>query len=316
MKMMDKDLVSVVIPTYKRSETLENAIKSIQNQTYPNLEIIVVDDNANFPEYREKNRELLRKYPEVILVENKKNLGGGLARNEGIKIAKGKFIAFLDDDDEYLPTKIEKQYDLYKKLNNDNIAMIYCYANMINVDKSTYIRKVDLEGVLLKENIENCIAATSWWFCPKDKLEAVGGFEDISSRQDASLILKFFLKGYEVYRVPEVLLNYYWHDGSNGISKVNWKAVEAEEKYRKLYMDATKDVENDEKNEIMYIYSLRLARMYIRLKDRKKAFNEFKTMFKLHGINAKNMQILFGIIFNRLYVKMAIKKEEKRTREN
>ncbi|MCI8412249.1 MAG: glycosyltransferase family 2 protein [Clostridia bacterium] len=308
------ELISVIIPTYKRSETLERAIKSIEDQTYPNIEIIVVDDNADFPEYREKNRQIVKKHEKVIFVENKNNLGGGLARNEGIKIAKGKFVAFLDDDDEYLPEKIEKQYNLYKKLKNDNIAMIYCYAKMINVDKSTYTRKVDFEGIPIIENVNNCIAATSWWFCPKEKLEAVGGFEDISSRQDASLLLKFLLNGYEIYRVPEILLNYYWHDGTNGISKVDWKAIEAEKKYRKIFMDNAGDLREEEKREIIYIFSSRLANMYIRLGDRKKAFEELLNMLKVHKISIKNIKIILGIVFNKLYVKIAIYKNKKRKR--
>lgn len=309
---MENELISVIIPTYKRNETLERAIKSVENQTYSSIEIIVVDDNAKFPEYRENNREIIKRHKNIIFIENKENLGGGLSRNEGIKKAKGKYIAFLDDDDEYLPEKLEKQYNLYKKLKNDNIAMIYCYAKMINVDKSTYIKKVDFEGTPLIENINNCIAATSWWFCPKEKLESVGGFEDISSRQDASLILKFLLKGYEVYRVPEILLNYYWHDELSGISKVDWKAVEAEEKYKKIFVDNAKEISEKEKKEIMYIFSKRLAKMYIRLGDRKKAYSELKKMLTIHKINKKNTQIILGILANKLYIKIANGKDKKR----
>lgn len=306
------DLITVIIPTYKRNETLERAIRSVECQTYPNIEIIVVDDNAEFPEYREKNKQMAKKHSQVIFLENKQNLGGGLTRNEGIKHAKGKFIAFLDDDDEYLPEKLEKQYNLYKKLKNNNIAMIYCYAKMINLDQSSYIRKVDIEGTPLIENVTNCIAATSWWFCPKEKLEEVGGFEDISSRQDASLLLKFLLKEYEIYRVPEVLLNYYWHDGTNGISKVDWKAIEAEKSYRQIFIENSNNVELKEKKEIMYIFSSRLANMYIRLGDKKKAFKELINMLKIHKFSIRNIKTFFGIVFNTLYVKIAIYKNRKR----
>ena len=311
---MKYELVSVIIPTYKRNETLERAIISVINQTYPNIEIIVVDDNAEFPEYREANRRLLKRYKKVKLIENERNLGGGLTRNQGIKVAKGKFIAFLDDDDEFLPTKIEKQYNLYKKMNNSNIAMIYCYANMINIDGTQYELKKDFEGVQLVENVKNCIAATSWWFCSKEKLEKVGGFEDISSRQDASLLLKFFLNGYEVYRVPEILLNYYWHNSENGISKVDQKSIEAEKKYKDIFLKNAHTVDIKNKNEIMYFFSVRLAKMYIRLKNKKAAIKELKQMIEIHKLRKDNIQIIIGIIFNKLYVKVANYKDKTRER--
>ena len=110
------DKVSIIIPTYKRSDLLERAIKSVINQTYKNIEIIVVDDNVNNSKEHLQNLKIIEKYPQIIYIKNKKNLGGGLTRNVGIKASTGEYIAFLDDDDEFYPTKIEKQYQLYKSL--------------------------------------------------------------------------------------------------------------------------------------------------------------------------------------------------------
>ena len=85
------DLVSVIITTYKRSNLIERAILSVLNQTYKNIEIIVVDDNANFPEERKKTETIVKKYSSIIYIANPKNLGGALSRNEGIYRAKRKF---------------------------------------------------------------------------------------------------------------------------------------------------------------------------------------------------------------------------------
>ena len=63
------ELISVIIPTYKRSETLERAIKSVMAQTYKNIEIIVVDDNAEYPEYRIRNKKMIEKYKDIIFIE-------------------------------------------------------------------------------------------------------------------------------------------------------------------------------------------------------------------------------------------------------
>ena len=159
-------LVSVIIPTYNRIDTLERAIKSVKSQTYKNIEVLVIDDNANNHNIRKEVEKIVSKFQNIKLIQNKENLGGGLSRNEGIKNAKGEYIAFLDDDDEFYPEKIEKQYELYKKLNNDKVGLIYCYAKYVG-SKSQIIRKVDYEGIPLKEHLVLCIAATSWWFCPK-----------------------------------------------------------------------------------------------------------------------------------------------------
>lgn len=306
------ELISVIIPTYKRSKTLKRAIDSVINQTYKNIEIIVVDDNSNYPECREYNRKLVSQYKQIVFIENKINLGGGLARNEGIRIAKGKYIAFLDDDDEFYPNKIMEQYKLYKKLNNSNIGMIYCYANMINIDNSSYISRVDLEGNVLTEHVKSCVAATSWWFCPKEKLLSVGGFEDISSRQDASLLLKMFLKGYEVYRVPEVLLKYYWHDSNGGISKTAYSSVEAEEKYRDIFLQNSDGLNDKIKRKILYLFSYRLAMLYILLGEKTQAKNEYIKMLKYEILSIKNFRTLFGILFNGAYRWISKRKNSKR----
>ena len=97
-------LVSVVIPTYSRNDVLERAIDGILRQTHQNLDVIVVDDNAPKSEWRASTELLMQKYrndTRVRYIQNAQNLGGAGARNEGIKVAKGDYIAFLDDDDEY-----------------------------------------------------------------------------------------------------------------------------------------------------------------------------------------------------------------------
>lgn len=302
--MKNSELISVVIPTYNRSATLKRAIDSVLNQTYGNIEIIVVDDNAQLPEFREHNRKLIQSYErEIVFLENTANLGGGLSRNEGIKAARGRYIAFLDDDDEYLPDKIEAQYNYFIAQNNPNLAMVYCYAEMIRVDGSSYLFKKDLEGCYLLENVRECIAATSWWFCSKQKLEAVGAFEDIGSRQDASLIMKFFVHGFDVARVPEVLLKYYWHDSAHGISKNNLKSVSAEKQYRDIFIRESK-ILTEEKviNEVLYIFNFRIAMQYILIGDRKNAYSEYINMKKLDKtITIKSARTLFGVIFNKTY---------------
>ena len=307
-------LVSVVIPTYKRNDTLLRAIDSVYSQTYKNLEVIVVDDNAEFPEIREANEKNLIKYPNVVLIKNEKNLGGGLSRNAGIKVASGEYIAFLDDDDEYLPEKIEKQLDLMIEKKSDNIAVIYCYAEMINVDGSVYTYINDNEGVALLENIEHCLAPTSFWLCDKEKLLSVGAFENISSRQDASLLMKLLVKGYSVYRVPETLLKYYWHNSVSGISGSSLKSVNAEVQYRNTFLKLAKEQNIEEQiiNKAKFIFAFRIAREYVIIGRRKEAFSELREMLKLHLCDKKNVRIFLTIVFNNSYRFLSRIKNKKR----
>ena len=107
---MDKKLISVVIPSYNRFQYLKNAIESVLNQTYDNFEIIVINDGSTEEDYYEYN------FPEQVKIINlkenqtKKNgFGPGSIRNYGIDIAKGDYIAFLDDDDVWMKDKLEIQ---------------------------------------------------------------------------------------------------------------------------------------------------------------------------------------------------------------
>lgn len=98
---IDKVLVSCIIPTKNRQEKLKLAIESVLNQTHKNIEVIVVDDGSD--------EKIVNTYSndKVVVINNDFSIGGAAARNVGVKIASGEFICFLDDDDEYLPTKIE-----------------------------------------------------------------------------------------------------------------------------------------------------------------------------------------------------------------
>ncbi len=119
--MYEKGLVSVVIPTYKRSTMLTRAIRSVVNQTYKNIEILVVDDNEPGDEYSIAAKDLINNlnYSQVRLVTQPKHINGAAARNAGIREAKGEYICFLDDDDLYMPNKIERQLEELSKKSNE-----------------------------------------------------------------------------------------------------------------------------------------------------------------------------------------------------
>lgn len=121
-----KDLVSIVIPTYERKskdiELLKRAVNSVQNQTFKNIEIIIViDGKAPLVE------EYFSKYSNVNVIKTIDKVGGSKARNIGIECSKGKWIALLDDDDEWMPEKISKQLEVLQKSTSNNVV---CFTSL------------------------------------------------------------------------------------------------------------------------------------------------------------------------------------------
>lgn len=216
-------LVSVVIPTYSRNDMLQRAINCILSQTHQKLDIIVVDDNPSDSPYRTSTEEIMKKYasePRIRYIQNETNMGGAAARNVGIEAARGEYIAFLDDDDEYYPTKIEKQLQVFLSTKYEKLALVYC--DVEHLSKAGEVEctvEKHFRGNCLYDAIANdCIAPTSQWMAKKSALEAVGNFSIVPCKQDSTVILKLLKAGFEVDYVPEVLVKYYNFTGGVRIS--------------------------------------------------------------------------------------------------
>lgn len=123
-------LVSVVIPAYNAVETIIACVKSVLEQTYKYIEIIVIDDGST-----DATRRVLEEYQRVVCISNlqiisQENSGPSKARNLGIKLAKGEFIAFLDADDLWVPTKIEKQLHVFEMYPSATLVGTLSYGSM------------------------------------------------------------------------------------------------------------------------------------------------------------------------------------------
>ena len=110
--------LSVIIPTYKRANLVSQAIESVLAQTYTDYEVIVINDGSP-----DNTKEVLASFGDKITVINQENQGVAAARNAAIKLAKGRYIAFLDDDDLWLPNKLEKQIACLES--HPNIGLVY-----------------------------------------------------------------------------------------------------------------------------------------------------------------------------------------------
>ena len=259
-------LVSVVIPTYSRNDTLCKAIDSVLGQTYQTLEIIVVDDNPVDSDWRKSTEKLMAKYAEdqrIRYLKNKQNLGGAGARNEGIIAANGEYIAFLDDDDVYFDRKIEKQLECFIKSNNDKLALVLCDAEVTVDDEFVCNTYHHYKGNCLYEAMRfNCLAPTSQWMAKKEALLDVGMFTIVPCKQDATLILKLLAKGYEVDYVPEVLSRFCNYQGQGRISWSGLKNLNGELAYRERCRKLYDRLNKGQIREIEYSFAYRLYNLY------------------------------------------------------
>jgi glycosyltransferase involved in cell wall biosynthesis len=130
---MPNPIVSVIIPNYNYGRYLSEALESVFNQTYKELEIIVVNNGST-----DNSMEILDSFGEKITVINQQNLGQATARNVGIAQASGKLLALLDADDIWLPDKIESQVSLI----TDSVQLVYCGIHFVDSNASVISRSV------------------------------------------------------------------------------------------------------------------------------------------------------------------------------
>lgn len=293
-------LVSVVIPTYKRGgRFLERALYSALNQTYTNYEIIVVDDNDPETSYRRETEMAIAKfsnYPRIRYIRHGKNMGGAVARNTGIREAKGSWVAFLDDDDEWLPAKIEKQIEKAEQSNVPNLAFIYCILKRVDGQGNIKgFRGRRISGNLLKYQMMHRITKTTSMLVKKDVLNAINGFRALDCGQDYDLILRILAFGYEIEIVEEVLAVVYEH---NDIRITNSPAktlgtiknrLDQELYYHLLSpIDAT---------EVKHWNSLTLSSLYAKGKDYGNSFKYLFRAISLRPLHPKNIRkLLFNVL--------------------
>lgn len=210
---MLSEKVSVIIPTYKRAELLSKCIKSVLEQSYSNVEVIVVDDNDPDTSWRNYTETILEDFKEdhrVIYIKHEMNKNGSAARNTGFKASTGDYICFLDDDDIFLRDKILKQVECLETFTNMEACCCDYYKEgkrYILPDKIDYT-----EDILLSEDTPQ----TSGIMFRRNCIECLGGFDESYIRhQDYELLLRFFEKGFLMKKINEILYIRERADNSN-----------------------------------------------------------------------------------------------------
>jgi Glycosyltransferases involved in cell wall biogenesis len=202
--------VSVIIPTYNRAEFLSSAIASVLNQTFQDFEIIVVDDAST-----DNTHQVVSSFDNyrIKYIRHETNRNGSVARNTGIMMSSGEYIAFLDDDDEWLPEKLKIQVSL---LENSSPKVGGVYTGSLEIDRATGkvleqvvpSKRGDIYNDLL---IENCIGTASTPILRKECFEKVGLFdESLPSSQDLDMWIRISEEFHFEY-IKEPLVKYYVH---------------------------------------------------------------------------------------------------------
>lgn len=201
---VDAMRISVVIPTYNRADVLERAIHSVLSQTFPPLEVIVVDDGSE-----DHTPELLdQQFPQVSYL-HQANRGVSSARNLGISQARGDWIAFLDSDDEWLPTKLESQHLLLK----EQPGLKICHTEEIWIRNGRRVNQMKKHakqgGSIFQHCLPLCVISPSSVMIHKDVFDQVGLFdESLPACEDYDLWLRICAR-YPVGFVTKPQINKY-----------------------------------------------------------------------------------------------------------
>lgn len=249
-------VVSVIVATYRRDTVLEKALLSLIAQTYKSIEILVVDDNAN-DDWNQIVNEIICRINEksvgkILYIKNETNQGSAKSRNIGIKSAIGEYISFLDDDDIYLPYKIENQIMHMVESKADYCITdlnLYNEANkLIEARKRKYI--VDnSKSSLLKYHLMYHMTGTDTFMFKKEYFIKIGGFPPINVGDEFYLMKEAINAGGVFSYLPVCDIKAYIHTETDGLSSGETK-IKGENslfEFKKQFFDELG------KNEIRYI---------------------------------------------------------------
>jgi len=190
--MSDTPLVSVVIPTYNSEEFIDECILSVINQSYTNIEIIVVDDGS-----KDKTLDKLSNYINRIYIEERNNSGRGAARRIGEELSKGKYISYLDHDDILLKDSVKERVELLE--NNPDIGWVFTDA--IEFDKTgdlgLFLNQfpwLDLDEDTFVQLLTGCFPLTSTVMIKKELVNYSGGFNpNLNRGEDIEYFMRLLL---------------------------------------------------------------------------------------------------------------------------
>ncbi len=256
--------VSIIIPTYNAEKFIDSTIQSVIDQTYKDWELIIVDDCS-----KDNTRMILEEWQKkdtrIQLIFLDKNSGGPAhPKNVGILKATGKYIAYLDHDDEWMPEKLEKQVAVLE--NDPEIGLISCETTLMSPDgkllEKRSIEKVPDHGVFPEILSHDFIFSNSSMMLPKIVIDKLGNRDEnpkIGLAEDREFELRVAAAGYKFHVIHEPLFRYRSHENMIAVSDVKngLNYMEVALKYLPYY----------KKYNLEYTIYERFAKEYLRLGD-------------------------------------------------
>ena len=300
-KPIDTPLVSVIIPTYNRSERLRRAIRSVLAQTYQNFEIIVVDDASSGDV-----AEIIAEFNDtrITYIRHQKNKGAPAARNSGLRVARGGFINFLDDDDEIMPLKLEKQVTLFQNTSTAT-GVVYCGFCYALEETGVMVHKSvpSFSGQVFLEFLKSNFLVMQASLIKKESLEQVGFLDEtLPGCQDWDLWLRLS-RQFEFAAIPEVLAKV-WVHGEQITADLHRKIL-SREMIREKYADELK-----RHPQILSFHLARLSKLYFLSGERPKARKYMWQAYRLAPFNYKYIVHLLFSFLNPGYYKQYIENKQ------
>ncbi|MBQ0016868.1 MAG: glycosyltransferase family 2 protein [Bacteroidales bacterium] len=262
-------MITVITPTYKRYQYLKNAIESVLAQTYTDFEYIIVDDNPVGTKDRTLTKDVIKSFSDsrIRYVQNQENLGGAGSRNVAIAMAKGEYIAFLDDDDIYLPDRLRVQVEAMQKNDwevcvMDGITYHYETGKFVSI-KHQHLKQNMSNDELIRNHLLYHISGTNTFMFKTDFLRKIGGFDVIPSCQEYVLMQKALDAKPKFGYLPIILIKNFQHDGeqiSTGSKKLTGQKLLIANKKKYFYL-----LNNKEKRQVLCRYHGVLFFVYFKM---------------------------------------------------
>lgn len=243
-------MITVITPTYKRHLYLKNAIESVLTQTYTDFEYIIVDDNPPDSEDRKLTQDVISGFtdPRIFYVKNEKNLGGAGSRNVAIEMAKGEYIAFLDDDDMYLPDRLKVQVEAMEKNGwevsvMDGATFLYETGAPVS-ERHQHLWEGMSNNELIRSHLMYHISGTNSFMFRTDFIRKIGGFDIVPSCQEYILMQKALDAKPKFGYLPVTLIKNFQHEGeqvSTGSKKLAGQKMLIKNKKKYFYLLTDKE---------------------------------------------------------------------------
>lgn len=304
--------VSAIITTHNRCELLKKAIKSVIKQTYKNIECIVIDDNSQ-DDTQKYMENLIKEYRFIkyIRITEKEHQGGAYARNLGIKESSGEYIAFLDDDDEWMDTKIEKQVEILD--NNKDVSLVICGRKIEYYPDNIYVKEKTVdEGIkdYSKKILYNIIGVTSMMMFRRDVLDKVNYFDEkLNYWQEYDLTIRVCQIS-KVAFLDECLILYRVNKKDKNRKTNHFDSwLETTQYINHKYSDLINKLTNDEKKKVKALVFYDAANRCDAIGDKKRKKYYYKEIYKLNPTLKNYIKYVFNIDKNSL-IKLRTKVKE------